>query len=39
MISSSQERIARVVEHECDEFIRKPIIKELLLKRVGTLSL
>jgi CheY-like chemotaxis protein len=39
MMSSSQEHIARAVEHGCDEFMTKPIMKQLLLKKVEALKL
>ncbi len=38
MMSSSQQSIARAVDHGCDEFMTKPLIRPLLLKKVETLT-
>ncbi len=38
MMSSSGEVIALALNHGCDEFMRKPLIKDLFLKRVETLK-
>ncbi len=38
MISSSQHSIARAVDHGCDEFMTKPMLRPLLLKKVETLK-
>ncbi len=38
MISSNQDNIPHAVNHGCTEFMTKPIVKELLLKRVETLQ-
>jgi CheY-like chemotaxis protein len=38
MMSSSQDNVVRAVEHGCDDFMAKPIVKQLLLKRVEALK-
>jgi CheY-like chemotaxis protein len=38
MMSSSQDNIVRAVEHGCEDFMTKPIVKQLLLKRVAALK-
>jgi CheY-like chemotaxis protein len=39
IMSSSQDSVIRAVEHGCDDFMQKPIVKQLLLKRVATLNI
>jgi DNA-binding response OmpR family regulator len=38
MMSSTQDNVVRAVEHGCDDFMTKPIVKQLLLKRVEVLK-
>lgn len=39
MISSSQQSITRAVDHGCEDFMTKPLIRPLLLKKVETLRI